>query len=81
MKHGYYEENKEEALIYFKKAYKLGVIEACYHIADITNDIEYANIAINHNIFAGYEILIRNTEDYNDIRNEYHRKIVEYYDN
>ena len=81
LKHGYYEENKEEALIYFKKAYKLGVIEACYHIADITNDIEYANIAINHNIFAGYEILIRNTEDYNDIRNEYHRKIVEYYDN
>ena len=80
LKHGYYEENKEEALKYFKKAYELGVMEASYHIADITNDIEYANIAIENDILAGYKILLRNTDCLTSIRDEYYKKIVEYYD-
>ena len=81
LKHGYYEENKEEALKYFIKAYELGVLEASYHIADITNDIEYANIAIENNILAGYKILLRNTDYSVSIRDEYYKKIVEVYDN
>ncbi|MBQ7890733.1 MAG: hypothetical protein IJ359_01105 [Erysipelotrichaceae bacterium] len=81
LKHGYHEKNLEDALSYFKKAYDLGVIEAIYHIADITNDINYANIAIEHNLLAAYQILIRNTEDYSSIQDEYYSKLLKKYDN
>ncbi len=81
LKHGYYEENKEEALKYFKKAYELGEVKASYHIADLANDIDFANIAIENNILGGYLIKLRLVEDRELVRSEYNRKVVEYYEN